>query len=61
VVGEDVSEKLRMTVRRRGQSVALGSATAFAVSFFVPFAAQPSLASIGFWRWMLQRYDDRRT
>jgi len=60
VVGEDVSETMRMTVRRRGQSVVLGSVTALAVSFFAPFAAQPSLASIGFWRWALQRYDDRK-
>lgn len=60
VVGEDVSEKMRITVRRRGQSVALGSATAPVVSFFLPFAAQPSLASIGFWRWLLQRHDGRK-
>lgn len=60
VVGEDVSERMRMTVRRRGQSVVLGSATALVVSFFVPYAAQPALASIGFWRWVLQKIDDRK-
>lgn len=55
VVGEDVPDEKRGTLRRRGMAGALGAATAVGVSLIDPYAAQPALISIMFWRMLLQR------
>lgn len=55
VVGSQVPAEQIAAVRRRGIAVALGAATALAVSLVVPAAGQASLMSIPLWRLLLQR------
>lgn len=56
VAGEEVPLAQRVAVRQRGYSVFLGAATSLVVSLFVPWLAQPALASIILWRLLLQRW-----
>lgn len=60
IVDEDATPERIALVRRRGRSVVLGAATAFAVSFVVPLAGQTALATIPLWRKLLERRDARQ-
>ena len=55
MIGDDVPAETVDYVRKRGLSVALGAATAMAVSLVFPAFGQASLISIPIWRWLLAR------
>ncbi|MBV8687403.1 MAG: DUF1211 domain-containing protein [Alphaproteobacteria bacterium] len=55
MLAADVAHEDVAYVRKRGLSVALGAATALAVSFVVPVLGQVSLATIPLWRRLIAR------
>lgn len=55
VVSERIDPARRRTIRVRGAAVALGAASALAVSLFVPWLGQIALVSIAVWRLLLER------
>jgi uncharacterized membrane protein len=57
VVGAHVTAAHRRMLRQRGVAVALGAATALIVSLLWPPFGQTGLASIFFWRLLIQRFD----
>jgi TMEM175 potassium channel family protein len=60
MVDETVPADQIAFVRRRSFSVALGAATALAVSVFAPMLGQAALLTIPLWRILLTRWAERR-
>ncbi|MBO9713561.1 TMEM175 family protein [Sphingomonas sp.] len=60
VASARIAPALRRMIRHRGLSVALGAATALAVSYFYPWLGQIMLLSIPLWRRLLGALPDPR-